>query len=200
MQHKLFKKLKFNNMVQTANDNQHQASMELPNEINFSDYCKEQLVKPLCQDSVWQYSEPKKKATNASRYLSGEWLNQVNDLSWEFINTEPVAPEFFRFGQRKLPQELRNNKFSFTANLDLHTCTRSTALNQIETLLNNSQPGSCFKIIHGNGNHSEFNQPILKILVRKYLAANPQVLAYSYGASSQGGDGVTLVKLTSVKS
>ncbi|HCY38868.1 MAG TPA: DNA mismatch repair protein MutS, partial [Neisseriales bacterium] len=105
--------------------------------------------------------------------------------------------EYFRFGQRNLPKELRSGKYPIRAVLDLHNYTKAHALNILERFLENAQPSVCLKIIHGIGLNSANNEPVLLGTVRKYLEQHPQVLAYSYGAPQQGGMGITLVKIVS---
>lgn len=164
-------------------------SMEMA-DIKFSDYCENQGVQPIKQDTVILKTPPEQNKIHVPK------LNEkIQDFA--FINEDHAATEFFRFGQRNLPKEMRQGKYKISSTLDLHGYTKAHAIMLLENFLKVNQGGSCLKIIHGQGMNSKFNQPVLKNTVRNYLERLTNIIAYTHGAPNQGGDGVTLVKLQS---
>jgi DNA-nicking Smr family endonuclease len=114
-----------------------------------------------------------------------------------FFNEEyEPANEFYRYGQKRLPRELRSGKFPIYASLDLHQMNKAQALKCLEQLLDRAPKKSCLLIIHGKGTNSKHNTPVLRTMVRYFLCSKPSILGYSYGSPKQGANGVTLVKLS----
>lgn len=164
-------------------------------EINFSQYCTQIQVEPLKHKAIadTHIHKTQKSSTVKNYYLQNN--NSLDDFM--MFDEQDCQLEFFRFGQRNLPKELRLGKYRFNEVLDLHHYTKAHSIDILSSLITNSPKGACLRIIHGSGLNSEYNQPVLRNAVRKYLAQHPQVLAYSYGTPQQGGHGVTIVKLTS---
>lgn len=160
-------------------------------EVNFCDYCKTQNITPLTQDT-----HPLQKSQGYNRPAVHYRQQASTEEAFDFFNIEDAPKEFYRYGQKNLPKELRLNKYPICRTLDLHNLTKAHALQLVEQLLETAAPASCLKIIHGWGVNSAANQPILMGTIRKYLLNHSRVLAFSYGAINQGGNGVTVVKLT----
>ena len=161
-------------------------------EMSFSEYCKILNIQPIQQDRVINHV---KAISPYQTDLVSSILTKHQTL--ELFDEHTATNEFFRFGQRNLPKELRLNKYKFTTVIDLHNYTKAHALDILAQFITSNPPSSCIKIIHGQGTNSEYNQPILLGAIRRYLSQLPNILAYSYGAPNQGGNGVTIVKLTS---
>jgi DNA-nicking Smr family endonuclease len=53
----------------------------------------------------------------------------------------------------------------------------------------------CVRIIHGKGLRSPGREPVLKELVRNWLANRQEVLAYAQTRASEGGGGAVTVLL-----
>ncbi len=160
-------------------------------QVNFSEYCQALQVVPLkAEVEIYQNSKP---ATKQRSNL--EQITPTMSQEFEFFDEHDSTSEFFRHGQKNLPKELRSGKLSMRASLDLHSYSKAHALELLERFIEQQAPGACIKIIHGQGTNSAYNQAILLNAVRKYLSHLPQVLAYSYGTPTQGGNGVTLIKL-----
>lgn len=159
--------------------------------LSFGEYCQSLQITPLKTDiEIYQSTKP-----NAKPRINLEHTASTTSHDFEFFDEQDSVNEFFRHGQKNLPKELRSGKLSIRASLDLHSYSKAHALELLERFIDQQAPGSCIKIIHGQGTNSAYNQAILLGVVRKYLSHMPQILAYSYGTPSQGGNGVTLVKL-----
>lgn len=158
--------------------------------LSFSKYCEDLGIRPIKQDKVVL----KIIAQSKTDYIN---LNRTHkEFSQIFVIGESY-PEYCNDGQKLVIKNLKNNKYSVIAEIDLHGQTSNQAINSIKHFLNSHHTPNktCLKIIHGKGHHSENNQVILKNLVRKYLENYSRLLAYSTGNSFNGGDGVTLIKL-----
>lgn len=159
--------------------------------LSFGEYCQSLQITPLKTDiEIYQSTKP-----NAKPRINLEHTASTTSHDFEFFDEQDSVNEFFRHGQKNLPKELRSGKLSIRASLDLHSYSKAHALELLERFIDQQAPGSCIKIIHGQGTNSAYNQAILLGVVRKYLSHMPQILAYSYGTPAQGGNGVTLVKL-----
>jgi len=53
----------------------------------------------------------------------------------------------------------------------------------------------CLRIVHGKGLRSPGREPVLKELVRNWLANRPEVLAYCQARAADGGAGAVIVLL-----
>ena len=78
--------------------------------------------------------------------------------------------------------------------LDLHGCTREEAQRELSEFIEEVlRRGVCAEIVHGSGLGSQGFVPVLKSLVRRWLMAHPEVLAYAepHGAN----DGAVIILL-----
>lgn len=99
--------------------------------------------------------------------------------------------------QRKQRSQLKRGKIHIEATLDLHQHTRDEAISETEAFLKRCQNKGfrCVCIIHGKGNYSSNNQPIIKNLLNNYLRHHPLVLAFHSAKNKQGGTGAMIVLL-----
>lgn len=164
-----------------------------PAEINFKDYCASLQVQELKSEQIISPTKAKRNKLITPDNL----ISKHSHDDFTMFDEQNSKPEYFRFGQRNLPKELRGGKYKINAVLDLHNYTKAHALNILERFIENSQPSSCIKIIHGVGLNSEHNIPVLLGVVRKYLEQHGKILAYTYSSPQQGGMGVTLIKISS---
>jgi DNA-nicking Smr family endonuclease len=159
--------------------------------LSFGEYCQSLQITPLKTNiEIYQNIKPSTKPR-----INLEHTVSTISQEFEFFDEQDSLNEFFRHGQKNLPKELRSGKLTIRASLDLHSYSKAHALELLERFIDQQAPGTCIKIIHGQGTNSMYNQAILLGVVRKYLSHLPQVLAYSYGTPAQGGNGVTLVKI-----
>lgn len=115
-------------------------------------------------------------------------------VSGEYVEGTPDP------GGRRLLEPLRSGRFAVTAHLDLHGLSLSEARLQLEQFIRNSlyQGHGCVRIVHGRGNHSADEQPVLKDNVQKWLCnrrLGRQILAYTSARLHDGGGGALYVLL-----
>jgi DNA-nicking Smr family endonuclease len=99
-----------------------------------------------------------------------------------------------------LLEELRTGHFSVQAHLDLHGASRLESKELLEHfILRCQQSGfTCIRIIHGRGQHSPGDQPILKEQVQKWLNSRriaKHIVAYTSATLADGGGGALYVLL-----
>jgi DNA-nicking Smr family endonuclease len=105
---------------------------------------------------------------------------------------------------RRILRRLRAGDYPIEAELDLHGRTRDEAERAVEALVIRSRAlgRRCVLVIHGRGINSGDAGPVLPEVVKDCLSRGPaarSVLAFSYAAPAQGGDGATLVLLRQKK-
>jgi DNA-nicking Smr family endonuclease len=93
-------------------------------------------------------------------------------------------------------RKLRRGHWVVQAELDLHGMNRYDARQAVAAFLSENLSGHrrCIRIIHGKGLGSRQREPVLKGLLRKWLA-RADVLAFSQAPANQGGSGAVLVLL-----
>ncbi|MGM0475862.1 MAG: Smr/MutS family protein [Pseudomonadota bacterium] len=94
-------------------------------------------------------------------------------------------------------RRLRAGRLAPRAELDLHGLRRQEARDVLLAFLERQDDGCqcCVRIIHGRGGR-EGQAPVLRPLVRQWLASHPRVLAYCPAPRNQGGSGALHVLLT----
>lgn len=105
---------------------------------------------------------------------------------------------FVRAGlQRTVLRKLRRGHYSVTRELDLHGLTVDAARQVLgEFLAVCSASGDrCVRIIHGKGNNSRNQQPVLKIKLNGWLRRRNEVLAFCSARPMDGGTGAVYVLL-----
>lgn len=93
-------------------------------------------------------------------------------------------------------KKLLSRQFPITSTLDLHGYNQEEAqevLNEFIEHIRNRR-GVVGEIIHGSGLGSRGFAPVLKTLVRRWLMAHPQVLAYTEPSPSNDGSVLILLK------
>ena len=98
---------------------------------------------------------------------------------------------------RDVLRKLRRGQWVVQDFVDLHGLNREQARLQLAEFL-----GSCLKrglrcvrVIHGKGLRSPRREPVLKGMVRKWLAQRDEVLAFAQAPPNEGGGGAILVLL-----
>jgi len=105
---------------------------------------------------------------------------------------------FLRPGlSRTLLRDLRRGRWVTSAELDLHGMSRSEAKQALGEFLAASlvRGHRCLRIVHGKGLRSPGREPVLKELVRHWLAQRQEVLAYCQARAADGGGGAVTVLL-----
>lgn len=92
-------------------------------------------------------------------------------------------------------RRLQNKYWPVVGYVDLHGCRQDEAQNILNEFIDYvQQRGVCGEIIHGSGLGSKANRPVLKNLVRRWLMAHPQVLAYAQPNAHNDGAVLILLK------
>lgn len=94
-------------------------------------------------------------------------------------------------------QRLKRGQFSVQDELDLHGATALQADSLVRRFLAEAHDHEfgCVRIIHGKGQRSERDAPVLKNLVDRVLRQRADVLAFHSAPSAQGGTGAVIVLL-----
>ena len=98
---------------------------------------------------------------------------------------------------RTLLRDLRRGRWVAEANLDLHGMNRDEARAALALFVAESLALGlrCLRIVHGKGLRSPGREPVLKELVRRWLAGRSEILAYCQTLGADGGGGAVLVLL-----
>ena len=101
--------------------------------------------------------------------------------------------------QDRVLRKLRRGRLLPEAELDLHGLIVAEALGAVDALIQEAlaRDVRCVRIIHGKGNRSMSQQPVLKGNVDRWLRSRDEVLAFSSAPPEQGGTGAVLVLLRS---
>lgn len=98
---------------------------------------------------------------------------------------------------RTLLRDLRRGRWVMQDELDLHGLSREEARQALVEFLAESLAHGhrCLRIVHGKGLRSPGREPVLKELVRNWLANRNEVLAYCQARAADGGGGAVTVLL-----
>lgn len=105
---------------------------------------------------------------------------------------------FLRSGlPRTLLRDLRRGRWVMQGELDLHGLSREEARQALSVFLAESLTHGhrYLRIVHGKGLRSPGREPVLKELVRQWLANRNEVLAYCQARAADGGGGAVTVLL-----
>lgn len=156
-------------------------------------------VRPLRHDKV--VPETPRPAPRPRQRLLDEQQVLRDMLSdciepWEQETGEELI--FARNGlQHGVLRKLRRGQYSVGAELDLHGMTVVEARQALAGFLHASRLRDlrCVRIIHGKGNGSLRNQPVLKGKVNHWLRQRDEVLAFASARPADGGTGALYVLL-----
>ena len=97
---------------------------------------------------------------------------------------------------RDVLRKLRRGHWVVEDELDLHGMNRQVAAVSVAEFMRHCRKRGrrCVRIIHGKGLGSRQREPVLKVLLRKWLLRE-EVLAFSQAPAAQGGSGAVLVLL-----
>ncbi|HMV53548.1 MAG TPA: Smr/MutS family protein [Rhodocyclaceae bacterium] len=107
-------------------------------------------------------------------------------------------PNYLREGlPRSVLRDLRRGRWVVQDQIDLHGATRTVARELLAGFLAHAlrRDLRCLRVIHGKGLGSPGREPVLKGLVRSWLIARQEVLAYCQARSHDGGAGALIVLL-----
>ena len=97
--------------------------------------------------------------------------------------------------QHQKLKKLRKNKKKAEATLDLHGLTSDEAIHTTDLFLQRCKKKGLKNlcIIHGKGNYSIDNKPVLKNIINHFLRQHPLVIAFHSANADQGGTGAVMV-------
>jgi DNA-nicking Smr family endonuclease len=148
-------------------------------------------VKRLRNDRINVYQHrARKQPLPARRIEQDEWRAQPSE-------SQPARDTQFNTGlQKKLQRKIRQGLIRPEASLDLHGFRQTDALNALEGLLNDARRHGMrmVLIIHGQGFRSQ-SDAVLKPLVQRWLANQPEVLAWCPALARDGAAGASYVYL-----
>ncbi len=110
------------------------------------------------------------------------------DAALSFRRTD-IGPDVVR--------KLRRGVWALQGELDLHGLRRDEARTRLAEFLRDAGRSElrCVRVIHGKGNGSPGREPVLKAMVKGWLAQKSEVLAYTQARASEGGQGALIVLL-----
>jgi len=127
-------------------------------------------------------------------------VGDENDESFADLNIETGDfLEFKRPGiQNRLFEDFRRGYIDIEATLDMHGMRVVDARQAMERFLNQSLKAGrrCVMVIHGKGQGSRDQQPVLKQKTNQWLRQKEQVLAFASAPRWNGGTGATYVLLS----
>lgn len=99
--------------------------------------------------------------------------------------------------QPNVLRKLRRGQFSCAASLDLHGMTIDEARNGITAFFKTQRRDvrCCVRIVHGKGNRSQRQIPVLKRMVNHWLPQRDDVIAFCSTPPHDGGTGAIYVLL-----
>jgi len=99
--------------------------------------------------------------------------------------------------QKNLVRRLRRGQFSRSGSLDLHGMTTEQARQAIGRFIAEHREDArrCVRIVHGKGNRSVDQRPVLKQMVNHWLPQRDDVLAFCSAPEHDGGTGAVYVLL-----
>ena len=157
-------------------------------EVNFSELMKD--VTPIKNTN--QYVAPASKKAIKPRQQADDLGEENYFYVGEGVQLE-IPATFSKNGQGADDiKRLQNGHYEVVADVDLHGYTQEEAqqvLNEFIEFV--KRRGVCGEIIHGSGLGSSGYTPVLKNLVRRWLMAHPDVLAYC--EPHKGNDGAVRI-------
>lgn len=156
-------------------------------------------VRPLQQERIPPYSvppppHPLQREADEQRVLQDMFSDALDPAELE--TGEELL--FSRSGlQLNVLRKLRRGQFSIGGELDLHGMRVEEARQALSHFLLHCrlQHKQCVRIIHGKGNGSHRQQPVLKGKVNHWLRQRDEVLAFCSARPADGGTGAIYLLL-----
>lgn len=144
-----------------------------------------------------QFQHPRDTSPIKLRVQQKELINDVTSYFYIGESQNNTAPAVFsKNGRGKADiKRLQAKQWPIVAYVDLHGYRQDEAqeiLNEFIDFI--QQYGVVGEIVHGSGLGSKDYQPVLKTLVRRWLMAHPEVLAYAQPNERNDGAVYVLVK------
>ena len=160
-------------------------------------------VSPLPNDKAYHEDEMTASKPNARKLKHYEQDElEIHDPLSDELHVEEVEPEgtisFCETGiQKGVFRKLRSGQYRISDELDLHGTTIKQAKQILMYYLQETPQfeSCCVRIIHGKGNRSGNNKPVLKTQVNHWLTEHERVLAFHSAKAKDGGTGAVYVLL-----
>ena len=157
-------------------------------------------VTPLKQERITHHSTspppiPRQRENDEQQALLDMFSDSVDPADME--TGEELL--FSRTGlQHSVLRKLRRGQYSVAAELDLHGLRVEEARQALSQFLHHCRltKKQCVRIIHGKGNRSHRQQPVLKGKVNHWLRQREEVLAFCSARPVDGGTGAIYVLLS----
>ena len=157
-------------------------------------------VKPIRYDRVIHEPSPfaaipRQRLRDESRVLAD---SLSEPLSIELLLEGGNEPAWTANGiSRNVLRDLRRGRWTIQDHLDLHGLNRYEAHDELRRFVAacSNAGRRCVRIVHGRGRGSPGREPVLKQLVRGWLARRADVLAYCQAPLRDGGEGALWVLL-----
>ncbi len=140
---------------------------------------------------------PRRPRVRVAERMAEADLNPLSDAT-----AEPVEHgEYLSFVRPDtapaILRKLKRGQFSVVASLDLHGMTIDLARNAIHRFFQaeRQEIRCCVRLVHGKGNRSERQIPVLKQMVNHWLPQRDEVIAFCSAPAHDGGTGALYVLL-----
>lgn len=144
-----------------------------------------------------QFQHPRDTSPIKLRVQQKELINDVTSYFYIGESQDNTAPAVFsKNGRGKADiKRLQAKQWPIVAYVDLHGYRQDEAQEVLNEFIDYIQQyGVVGEIVHGSGLGSKDYQPVLKTLVRRWLMAHPEVLAYAQPNERNDGAVYVLVK------
>lgn len=176
---------------QVRAEEERQARLEAADTVDFA---KEMGgVVPLKNSN--RYAPPRDRSPMRPRKHSPEALAAEDYFYVGGSGFDEPPATFSKNGQGKNDiRRLQSGHWPVVADVDLHGYTQEQAQEVLNEFIEfTKKRGVCGEIVHGSGLGSSGYKPVLKTLVRRWLMAHPDVLAYA--EPHKGNDGAVRILL-----
>ncbi|WP_370386096.1 Smr/MutS family protein [Snodgrassella alvi] len=163
-------------------------------DVNFAEAIGKDIT-PLKARNEFQH--PRDTSPIKLRVQQKELINDVTSYFYIGESQDNTAPAVFsKNGRGKADiKRLQAKQWPIVAYVDLHGYRQDEAQEVLNEFIDYIQQyGVVGEIVHGSGLGSKDYQPVLKTLVRRWLMAHPEVLAYAQPNERNDGAVYVLVK------
>ena len=177
-----------------AEEQQAKEVQKLQTDVNFAEAIGKDIT-PLKARN--QFQHPCDTSPIKLRVQQKELINDVTSYFYIGESQDNTAPAVFsKNGRGKADiKRLQAKQWPIVAYVDLHGYRQDETQEVLNEFIDYIQQyGVVGEIVHGSGLGSKDYQPVLKTLVRRWLMAHPEVLAYAQPNERNDGAVYVLVK------
>lgn len=177
-----------------AEEQQAKEAQKRQTDVNFAEAIGKDIT-PLKARN--QFQHPRDTSPIKLRVQQKELINDVTSYFYIGESQDNTAPAVFsKNGRGKADiKRLQAKQWPIVAYVDLHGYRQDETQEVLNEFIDYIQQyGVVGEIVHGSGLGSKDYQPVLKTLVRRWLMAHPEVLAYAQPNERNDGAVYVLVK------